>query len=67
MAFPNSEERTLIPLRDQLPAIVQDSNGNTYDILGHPVNSDVEPIKLPAQFIGYWVSWGAFYPNIDLF
>ncbi len=60
--------RQLELVEQTFPIILQDSMGNTYDILGRVVNnvSDVEPLSLPTQFIGYWFSWGTFYPGIEL-
>ena len=53
---------------DDSPFIVKDQNGIRYDLLGNPAPGAVaNALKLPSQFIGYWFSWGTFYPNIDLY
>lgn len=64
-AFQN--DRHLIPSDQAWPIVLADGDGNHYDFLGLPINvSDVSPLSKPQQFIGYWFSWGTFYPGIEL-
>ncbi len=54
-------------VKNQFPAVLKDKNGITYDILGEATNGEnVEKLYMPRQFMGFWFSWGTFYPNIDL-
>ena len=51
----------------ELPAIITDSEGNQYDLLGKPMGHTGSALQLADQFIGYWFSWGTFYPDIEIF
>ena len=59
-------ELTLVA--DRFPIVLKDKNAVTYDFLGAVMEGpvDVSPLHLPTQFIGYWFSWGAFYPAIEI-
>lgn len=48
--------------------IMKDNEGNTYDLTGNVVNGPSAGSRLtqPVSFIGYWFSWGTFYPEIEL-
>lgn len=48
--------------------IMIDSNGNTYDLTGHVLDGPNSGTRLeqPVSFIGYWFSWGTFYPEIEI-
>jgi len=48
------------------PAVLADDSGNRFDILGQSVDSNTAGLELHTQFIGYWFSWGAFYPDLEL-
>lgn len=54
---------------DQLPAVIEDSNGIRYDLSGHALNVDGQIALLPLaeQFMGYWFSWPAFYSDVELY
>ena len=54
-------------VENQFPAIVQDSDGTRYDVLGRAIGELKPNLEMPTQFIGYWFSWGTFYPDIELF
>ena len=49
------------------PVLLKDSDGTSYDLLGYATDQSGKKLMLSEQFIGYWFSWGTFYPNIDLF
>ncbi|MFT4567680.1 MAG: hypothetical protein ACI9FN_002647 [Saprospiraceae bacterium] len=49
------------------PNIIQDSNGTLYDLMGRSSNNSGQELKLADQFIGYWFSWGTFYPGLELY
>jgi hypothetical protein len=63
----NSLEFTAV--QDQLPIVMQDDEGNQWDIFGEAVSGPREGQKLTAtsSFIGYWFSWGTFYPGAEIF
>lgn len=56
-------------VEDALPVILEDSKGNRYDIFGEVVEGPGKGNKLTptTSFIGYWFSWGAFYPGVEIY
>lgn len=50
-------------------AILKDSEGNSWNIFGEAVSGprQGETLKRVSSFIGYWFSWGAFYPAVEIF
>lgn len=69
LAFLNPEEREFSPVQDGLPAVMIDDIGNTYDLLGRVIEGPDLGKKLekPVAMMGYWFSWGAFYPDIEIY
>jgi hypothetical protein len=49
--------------------ILTDTEGNTWNIFGEAVSGPRkgEKLKQVTSFIGYWFSWGAFYPEAPIF
>ena len=68
VAFDNGEQKQYFAVPNALPIIMKDEFENQYDLLGRVVNGpDVgSQLILPTQFIGYWFSWGTFYPGLEL-
>ncbi len=52
---------------EKFPAILEDSNGTQYDLFGKALDKSGKNLERPEQFIGYWFSWAAFYPEIEIF
>ncbi len=54
---------------DNLPVLGTDTNGNQLDINGEIVAGPLsgQQLSQPESFIGYWFSFGAFYPGIEIF
>ena len=55
-------------VQNQLPVILKDNEGNSWDIFGQAVEGirlgqNLKPTK---SFIAYWFAWAAFYPNTDI-
>ena len=50
----------------QFPAILKDHDDNLYNLLGMCLNRPEKSLTAPTQFIGYWFSWGTFYPGIEI-
>ncbi|MDW3649032.1 MAG: DUF3179 domain-containing protein [Bacteroidia bacterium] len=61
--------RSYSALEDDFPRIVKDDAGNYYDLAGRIIEGpDVgQKLERPLSFIGYWFSWGAFYPAIEIY
>ncbi len=49
--------------------MMQDNEGNTWNIFGEAVSGARKGQKLRkvTSFIGYWFSWGAFYPTAEIY
>ncbi len=56
-------------LQNELPAILEDQDGNKYDIFGKRIEGvDIgKTLATPTNYIGYWFSWGAFYPDTKIY
>ncbi len=56
-------------INNDLPNILNDNEGNVWDILGEAVSGPRtgERLLQPDQLIGYWFSLGAFYPSIEIY
>lgn len=77
MNFINSFQRTLSDgtvlefeaASQELPAIFGDHEGNQWNIFGEAISGPRLGQKLlpTNSFIGYWFSWGAFYPNATIY
>jgi len=59
-------EDQILSIQDD--AIV-DQLGNTYDIFGTVTSGpdSLQRLEPVISYIGYWFSWGTFYPNIDIY
>lgn len=51
-----------------LPALLEDDEGNTWDVFGRAIAGPRKGQKLISipQMMGYWFSFAAFYPDIEL-
>jgi hypothetical protein len=51
-----------------LPALLEDNEGNTWDVFGRAIAGPREGQKLfpVQQMMGYWFSFATFYPDINL-
>ncbi|MCH8904620.1 MAG: DUF3179 domain-containing protein [Bacteroidetes bacterium] len=56
-------------VQDQLPIILEDSQGTQYDMFGYAVfgPNKGQRLKPTTSFMGYWFAWGAFYPGLEIF
>lgn len=56
-------------IQDALPIVIQDTEGSQYNIFGEAVSGPNQGNNLtPVNgYIGYWFSWGTFYPGLEIF
>ncbi|MEX2594820.1 MAG: DUF3179 domain-containing protein [Anditalea sp.] len=56
-------------VQNSLPIILQDNEGNEWDIFGKAINGPRagEKLKATNAFIGFWFSWPAFYPDVEIY
>ena len=49
--------------------ILTDNEGNQWDIFGEAMEGPRKGQKLKevVSFIGYWFTWGSFYPDVEIF
>ncbi|MDB4583093.1 DUF3179 domain-containing protein [Draconibacterium sp.] len=55
-------------IENQLPALLSDNEGNTWDVFGRAIEGPRKGQKLfPVdQMMGYWFAFAAFYPEIAI-
>ena len=65
----DGEELALSAVQNELPVIMEDDNGNKWDIFGFAVEGPEMGKRLtPTQgLMGYWFSFATFYPGIELY
>ena len=53
----------------KFPVIASDENGNELDITGKIIAGPRAgtQLSIPVSFMGYWFSFGAFYPGIEIY
>lgn len=55
-------------VQDSGKVVMSDNEGNEWDFFGTAVSGPRQGSRLPAtdSYIGYWLGWGAFYPNLEI-
>ncbi len=63
------DDQILEPLGALEKGFVKDQNENTYDPFGFVISgpAEGERLKTTSSYIGYWFSWAAFNPDIEIF
>lgn len=66
--FPN-ENLNYFPVQNDFPRIMKDEENNYYDLAGRIIEgpNSGEKLARPISFLGFWFSWGAFYPGIEIY
>ena len=68
--YPQIENGSNITLStvDEDNVILEDNLGNRWDVFGYAVSGPAkgERLKRTESFMGYWFSWGAFYPGVEI-
>lgn len=56
-------------VQDQLPVVMQDNDGNLWDIFGYAVEGPREGEQLTSarSYNGYWFAWADFFPDLDIY
>ena len=57
------------PIQNSLPLVMEDSEGNKWDITGLAVEGPRkgEKLKPTSSFMGYWFSWGSFFQGAEIY
>lgn len=56
------------PLHNELPVLLIDNEGTRWDAFGRGISGPRagQQLQQEAQMMGYWFSFAAFYPNIEI-
>lgn len=68
-AFFPKEGLNYEPIQNDFPRIMKDEANNYYDLAGRVIQGPNagEKLERPLSFLGFWFSWGAFYPGIEIY
>lgn len=57
------------PVEDRLPIVMQDNEGNEWDIFGVAQSGPRkgESLTKTNSYISYWFAWAAFFPHTEIF
>lgn len=55
-------------VQNEFPIVMKDQLGNKYNLFGEVVEgpSNIQ-LESPINYMGYWFSWGTFYPGVQIF
>jgi len=72
VAFENKLPDSSIPtftLDNSGSGLLKDQFGNIWDVFGVAVSGPLtgQKLKSPQFIIGYWMAFGSFYPNAEIF
>lgn len=56
-------------VQDKLPIVMQDNEGNSWNIFGEAVAGPRagQQLERTRSFLGYWIAWGAFYEGLEIY
>ena len=56
------------PVQDQLPVVMADNEGSTWDIFGNAISGPRTGAALAKtnSYIAYWFAWSAFFPDAEM-
>jgi hypothetical protein len=59
---------TFSPLTDQFPGVMEDTEGNTWDIFGTAVSGPRQGVQLPLtnSYTAFWFAWATFFENTEI-
>jgi len=57
------------PLQDALPAVMEDAEGNRWDVFGRALSGPRQGQRLEQvpSYIAYWMAWAAFNPDTEIY
>lgn len=65
VAFEN-ENNLNFEASQNFPSVLNDENGIEYDMTGQRIGASGKNLSQMKSFIGYWFSWGTFYPDMEI-
>lgn len=59
---------TFSPLTDQLPSVMEDTEGNTWDVFGTAVSGPRLGTQLPMtnSYVAMWFAWATFFEDTEI-
>jgi len=65
----DGNEMNFTVVQDSLPIVMKDDEGGYWNIFGKAIDgpNTGQQLSSPSSFIGYWFSWGAFYPGLEIY
>jgi hypothetical protein len=62
-------ELSFEPIAGALPNILEDNEGNTWDIFGYATSGPRkgERLVIPKSYIAYWFAFGTFFQGLDIY
>jgi len=68
-ALNDGTQLNLEPIQGALPVVMQDREGNKWDIFGYAVEGPRQGERLipTTSYTGYWFSWADFFPGLELY
>ena len=60
---------TFTPVQEALPVVMEDDEGNHWDVFGRAVSGprQGQRLKQLPSYIAYWMAWAAFNPETDIY
>ena len=60
---------TFEPIQNELPTILLDNEGTKWDVFGRAISGprEGENLQTVTQMMGYWFSFAAFYPEVEIY
>ena len=57
------------PVNDALPVVMEDQEGNRWDLFGNAVSGPREGQQLTPtnSYTGYWFAWADFFPGLEIY
>jgi len=61
-------ELTFLPSSTALPSLIEDQEGNTWDVFGRALTGprEGESLTVTQSHIAYWFAWGAFHKQSEI-
>ncbi len=68
-SLPDGTTLDFQPIQGALPIVMEDNEGNRWDVFGEAVEGPRKGTKLPEvlNYIGYWFSWATFNENLEIY
>lgn len=60
---------SFLPVQDELPVVMQDQEGNRWDVFGYAVEGprQGEQLQPTKSYTGYWFAWADFFPGLEIY